>query len=496
LLFGKQTDNHGIYTKFWVDLKLPTTDSLDCLPAAWVGFIENQVLLTTNSNYSLDNRPFNYSAAELAGMQYLKEYIEMKVGCCKGAESGEYCGFPIEDDVVELMVQNGFQVGQVTNLVANSTLDTTGILHKYTNVTATFGDTVINVDDAIYDMLDEYSTLFTNIGGEIWHYDASNTDTRERILSLITTGNSNPNPLYNAKPVDNQGGAEDDTANSLNYYYIDVVVVKSDIYGDVVGVRNRTNLFNLNLSSSNIPRKGMLYLLKTKNSSVNLLGVKQWTETFFQLAGIDMVSIKIISHFDEINSLKNFDAISVIGPSRMEVNKYLITHPIIIAKSFTTYSKLSYFDNIYGFHFAFADSAKIDMNVYWLAKKIDSDQYAFQNNPELTSSPFIYISTHPHDINNFYSFYENTQGKNLASYQDKESRLIGFLMLHGTGHLGGVGSRHDRGYMMDGTEISAYIQSTMTGSLPFHSFESLIQLTVDDYYRIIENTNRRFTTGF
>ena len=31
LLFGKQTDANGIYTKFWVDLKLPSTGDFSCM---------------------------------------------------------------------------------------------------------------------------------------------------------------------------------------------------------------------------------------------------------------------------------------------------------------------------------------------------------------------------------------------------------------------------------------------------------------------------------
>lgn len=89
LVFGKQSDQTGIYTKFWVDIKLPDTGAFECL-----GFssgtvrqdIVNKYNIKANEIYKNYGKAFqNYSTVEIEVIHSLKEFIEEKINCCEQA---------------------------------------------------------------------------------------------------------------------------------------------------------------------------------------------------------------------------------------------------------------------------------------------------------------------------------------------------------------------------------------------------------------------------
>jgi hypothetical protein len=60
LLFGKQTDKNGVYTKFWVDLKLPNTGKFGCidlLSPTLRSDIKKKVEYVTVTTYARDEKP-------------------------------------------------------------------------------------------------------------------------------------------------------------------------------------------------------------------------------------------------------------------------------------------------------------------------------------------------------------------------------------------------------------------------------------------------------
>ena len=57
LFFGKQTDRNGVYTKFWVDLKLPTTGKfsrIDLLSPSLREEIKNKIEYVAEKTYAQD----------------------------------------------------------------------------------------------------------------------------------------------------------------------------------------------------------------------------------------------------------------------------------------------------------------------------------------------------------------------------------------------------------------------------------------------------------
>jgi len=86
LLFGKQTDGNGMYTKFWVDLKLPETGEFGCLDAAKVDLFSINIKNIIVDKYDLVGRyPENYAIAFIEGMRELNaNLVKLDSGiCCK-----------------------------------------------------------------------------------------------------------------------------------------------------------------------------------------------------------------------------------------------------------------------------------------------------------------------------------------------------------------------------------------------------------------------------
>lgn len=99
LLFCKQTDPTGVYTKFWVDLKLPTTGKFGCidlLSPTLRSDIKKKIEYVTTTTYAQDeNLFFQYARAEKAAMAALQKIVADFVECCdlqaRNAESTNAC---------------------------------------------------------------------------------------------------------------------------------------------------------------------------------------------------------------------------------------------------------------------------------------------------------------------------------------------------------------------------------------------------------------------
>jgi hypothetical protein len=86
LLFGKQTESTGIYTKFWVAMKLPNQDIFYCIDqlspslrgdlTAKYGIIANAVHDANDKSY------FRYHEAETATIDSLRNYVTALKDCC------------------------------------------------------------------------------------------------------------------------------------------------------------------------------------------------------------------------------------------------------------------------------------------------------------------------------------------------------------------------------------------------------------------------------
>jgi hypothetical protein len=101
LLFGKQTDKNGVYTRFWVDLKLPTTGIFTCLTPITRSLITEQIRFVVDEKYTKDGRSSNlYSDAIIVGIKELKAKI-----------TNIYSGICCESDpkkIYNVLINQGF----------------------------------------------------------------------------------------------------------------------------------------------------------------------------------------------------------------------------------------------------------------------------------------------------------------------------------------------------------------------------------------------------
>ena len=83
LLFGKQSDNQGLYTKFWFKLKLPTEGSFSCFESDYFDKIEFKIKKKTKEVYeNLGKSPTDYANAEIAGLKELQSLMSDIINCC------------------------------------------------------------------------------------------------------------------------------------------------------------------------------------------------------------------------------------------------------------------------------------------------------------------------------------------------------------------------------------------------------------------------------
>ena len=237
LLFGKQTDHSGVYTKFWVDLKLPTTDSLSCLPEELMGFLGNQVLNVTNTFYSGESSD-SFAIAEIKGMEWLKGFVKNKIVCCSAPENGEYyCGdCPLEDDLITYLQTMGFEILDVTDMVMTDTsyVSVSGIVHHHGNITVSipnrnYKDVSINniIDSLTESVIDSLPYMKVHI----YNYE----DDCMSVLAMI--GGSKNNALFQ-KTLNSTEDESDD-----KFAELEVIAFKmSGLFGDKLAIRYVTNV--------------------------------------------------------------------------------------------------------------------------------------------------------------------------------------------------------------------------------------------------------------
>jgi hypothetical protein len=92
LVFGKQNDLNGIYSKFWVDINLPQTGQLSCiddLSPSYRSEIIQDVSFVTNEFYNQKNNCHtDYADAEIVGMRRLGEILGDLSKCCNSPSKG------------------------------------------------------------------------------------------------------------------------------------------------------------------------------------------------------------------------------------------------------------------------------------------------------------------------------------------------------------------------------------------------------------------------
>lgn len=123
LLFGKQTDKGGVYTRFWVDLVLPDTGKFSCLTNIQRQIIHESIKGAVNSDYNKNNRlSFYYYSAEIAGLDTLGKRLIKVFECCFARSVDCYACLSINESVDLLRDQHGVNIStnEIYQLFGNS----------------------------------------------------------------------------------------------------------------------------------------------------------------------------------------------------------------------------------------------------------------------------------------------------------------------------------------------------------------------------------------
>lgn len=112
LVFGKQSDRSGVYTRYWVEARLPDSLSFSCLDTIGAGILRTSLGLTANIEYeALGKMPYNFHLAEIRVMNKLKAEVDKLRECCYNQQRGlSSCDAPClsPEETEKLLEQLGF----------------------------------------------------------------------------------------------------------------------------------------------------------------------------------------------------------------------------------------------------------------------------------------------------------------------------------------------------------------------------------------------------
>ncbi len=84
VIFGKESDSRGVYSKFWFDMKLPQSSFFSCLDDTDIQQINLQVMALLNAgNYT---NVYDYANKEIEAMIYIKAKISCQELCFNGID--------------------------------------------------------------------------------------------------------------------------------------------------------------------------------------------------------------------------------------------------------------------------------------------------------------------------------------------------------------------------------------------------------------------------
>jgi hypothetical protein len=158
LLFGKQTDKTGIYTKFWVEVKLPETRNFSCLTVS-----QREVISINAENYLNDKYSDNssaYAEFEILSMDSIRNKIISIIDCCYANKGTNTCPACIADnDILELLFKEDFveyDSVEISSFVAK-TEDTNNSKKSTSAIFYDFVNKFFKIKGNSYNLVNEYS---------------------------------------------------------------------------------------------------------------------------------------------------------------------------------------------------------------------------------------------------------------------------------------------------------------------------------------------------
>lgn len=204
LVFGKQSDSKGVYSKFWISLNLPDRSNFSCLTPENRENILKGLEFSIASNYS--GSPSDYAIAEKTTMNRLKMIIEEIVHCCDPGNrtSCSFCipsdntikDFLKSDEYNQLPIPNLKVSGFLTNArkdeINNGNRSSTDYVTDLAKLELSIGNNTVDLKEIleprIASLANEYS-----FNPKVYIVKNSNTCDNSQINAIAELNNNLPN---------------------------------------------------------------------------------------------------------------------------------------------------------------------------------------------------------------------------------------------------------------------------------------------------------------
>jgi len=263
LLFGKITNNQGVYTELWVDLVLPRNNSFTCIDLLSPNLRENlrkKYETTANEIHESNGKnPQKYHLAEIEVMKQLSEYVGGLKQCCDFANrSANQCSSCVLSNAqFERTIDEAGLLGASVSKVIDKTHP--GMGAEEIGYTIESGTLSINLDQAITDFKAQVHSKFPNVSIKAYPFNFQDgCDNFDNIHTNFKASNVDIGIFIGVTGVNGQAGnlwwqmiSKDDdpitpvTFNSDTCYYFDTNKKYTHKEKCTPGIRPRGILKNL-----------------------------------------------------------------------------------------------------------------------------------------------------------------------------------------------------------------------------------------------------------
>lgn len=297
LLFGKQTDKTGVYTKFWLALKMPNSHIFSCITEGERNFLRLSIDISVNEKFEkLLKNPQFYSVAEIFGMEKLWQFFHKQKNCCY-QNRGIGCLPPCPDSVqIKIFFENqGFLQRNVSVVFNPSKPDSLGArsllarVNDFAQIAISENGNIRNLSvDAEY-LLNGSISCFTNNNCKVFI-------TKNSSLCDLELFHSIQNEFFQAD-YDWIGWIHVWQPTTSSEDAILFSKFKGKFYEDTESFIGEGN------HCSDLPFEAYLYVPKKYSGKLNFQKVKENIENIYK----DKNGYKLTVHLAEKNTLTFFD---------------------------------------------------------------------------------------------------------------------------------------------------------------------------------------------
>ncbi len=301
LLFGKQTDSTGVYSKIIVELKLPPERSLStCFTEKLKNSLEATLQRYVDNEHD-EYTSIKWNITEKSTMDYLESKIYHIVNCCVPPtfrdpdQSCSWC-FTQFDDAMSMLENDGyFDFGKMLENISEKELNVAVDTHSYTKINSSYqilfkdknGSSEYNFTDALEYYKENYVSSSVGLDITVKLYDDIPND-------ILCYGDNNASAMPQAS------SSPKIKIVVLNYYEGVKVYVKADV-GDVLP-QYVVNLY----ANKDFWLEDGLYGIAESKTDISSIMLQAFIDakSIWEKNGYDMFQFNEIENINELNALQ------------------------------------------------------------------------------------------------------------------------------------------------------------------------------------------------